>query len=209
MNKEEIMKTVSAMTMVVISALIGICSPVHAEDKPANYLVVKGGMYSPSGTFDLNNFNGGSRTHFDSKTGFNGEIAIGHYLLPVLAVELGAGYFESNGSPAAQPGETKLKVVPLVATAKAFLPLGIVEPFGLFGVGAYVTQLDVKGNTGNFQGSSEVTYGLHAGAGFNINVTDSVFVGLEGKYLWARPSFGGQDIKLNGFITTANLGIRF
>jgi hypothetical protein len=36
-----------------------------------------------------------------------------------------------------------------------------------------------------------------------------MFLGLEGKYLWAKPSFGGQDIKIDGFITTANLGVRF
>lgn len=198
----------------VIAAALCICSSVFAAeepttDKPANYVALKAGIYSPSGTFDLDNFNGGQRTHFDSKTGFNGEIAIGHYFLPFLALELGAGYFESKGSPAAEPGEIKLKVVPLIATGKVFIPLGMFEPYGLFGVGAYITDLDVSGNSDDFRGSTKITYGLHAGAGFNINVTDNVFLGVEGKYLWAKPSFGGQDIKLNGFTTTANLGLRF
>ncbi|MBT1072399.1 hypothetical protein [Pelotalea chapellei] len=67
----------------------------------------------------------------------------------------------------------------------------------------------MSGNTGNFKGSTKITYGLHAGAGFNINLSDEFFIRLEGKYLWARPSYGGQDIKLNGFATTANLGVRF
>ena len=31
----------------------------------------------------------------------------------------------------------------------------------------------------------------------------------EGRYLWANPSFDGEHIKLNGFTTTANLGLRF
>jgi outer membrane protein W len=181
----------------------------HAEDKPSNYMMLKGGIYSPSLSHDLDNFNGGSTTHLDSKTGFAGEIAVGHYFLPMLAVELGAGYFESKGSPLAQPGETKLRVVPLVATGKVLLPLGPFEPYGLFGIGAYITDLDVHGNTGSFRGSTEITYGLHAGAGFNINFTDHVFAGAEGKYLWAEPSFGGQHVRLDGFITTANLGFRF
>jgi hypothetical protein len=54
----------------------------------------------------------------------------------------------------------------------------------------------------------KTTFGLHGGAGFNINFLKSMFVGLEGKYIWAEPSFGGQDIKLNGFITTAKSGIQ-
>lgn len=191
-------------------ALIGITSPASAEEeKAANYVVLKGGIYSPSTTFDLDKFNGGNRKHLDSKTGFAGEVAVGHYFLPMLAVELGAGYFESKGSQAAQPVGAKLKVVPLVATGKVFLPLGMFEPYGLFGIGAYITDLDTHGNADNFRGSTEVTYGFHAGAGFNINFQKNMFAGLEGKYLWAEPSFGGQHIRLDGFITTADIGFRF
>ncbi|MBC7962958.1 MAG: porin family protein [Steroidobacteraceae bacterium] len=212
------MKTKSILFLILAVALIGISSPASAEvkadtEKPANYVVVKGGIYSPSMSFDLDNFNGG-REHLDSKTGFAGEVAVGHYFLPILAIELGAGYFESEGSPAAQPGETKLRVVPLIATGKVFLPLGIFEPYGLAGIGAYVSDLEVEGNinngsVNNFRGSTEVTYGFHAGAGFNINFQKNMFAGLEGKYLWAEPSFGGQHIKLDGFVTTAALGFRF
>ena len=191
-------------------ALIGIGAPASAIETPANYFMVKGGLYSPSESHDIENFNGGSSlSHLDSETGFNGEIAIGHYFLPVFAMEFSAGYFESEGSPAAEPGKTTLEVVPVIVTAKALLPLGVVEPYGEFGIGAYFTEFDVEGNLGNFSGSSEVTYGLHAGAGVNINLTNTVFLGVEGRYLWAKPSFGGQDIKLDGFTTTANLGLRF
>jgi opacity protein-like surface antigen len=206
-----ILKSTSALVAVltVDGIGMGIGSQAYAAEKPANYLALKGGIYSPSGSFDLDNFNGGTRTHIDSKTGFNGELAVGHYFAPMLAVEIGAGYFESRGSAEAQPGETKLKVVPVVATGKVLLPLGPFEPYGEFGIGAYFTELDVSGNTDSFRGSSKVTYGLHAGAGFNVNLTDKVFVGLEGRYLWAKPSFGGQDVKIDGFTTTANLGLRF
>ena len=210
------MKTKSILFLILAVALIGTSSPASAEERaataegyPANYVLLKGGMYSPSDNFDLDNFNGGQTTHFDSETGFAGEVAVGHYFLPILAVELGVGYFESEGSPAAQPGETKLRVVPVVATGKAFLPLGIFEPYGLFGIGAYISDLNVKGNTGNFRGNTEITFGLHAGAGFNINLHNHMFIGLEGKYLWAEPSFGGQDVNVDGFITTANIGFRY
>ena len=202
-------RTVSLVLLLLIVFLIAIATGANAGDVPANYVVFKGGVYSPSTSHDLDTFNGGSTSHLDSKTGFAGEVAVGHYFLPMLAVELGAGYFESKGSPAAQPGEAKLKVVPLLATAKLVLPLGTFEPYGLFGIGAYITDIDVEGNTGEFHGSSEITYGLHAGAGFNVNFTDRVFAGFEGKYLWAEDSFGGEHIRMDGFVTTADIGFRF
>jgi len=215
--------TLAALVAVFTAALIGIAPMAsHAADSsestsnstspkntPSNYVVLKGGIYSPSMSFDLDNFNNGNRTHLDSKTGFAGEVALGHYFLPMLGLELGGGYFESKGHPAAQTGESKLRVVPLIATAKVFIPLGIFEPYGLAGIGAYITDLDVHVNNGTAHSSTEVTYGFHAGAGFNINFPNNMFVGLEGKYLWAEPSFGGDHVKLDGFITTANLGFRF
>ena len=203
------MKKTSKLFLFLAVAVIGITSQASAADKPANYLVLKGGIYSPSLSSDLEDFNGGSTRRLDSKTGFAGEVAIGHYIFPMLAIELGAGYFESKGSPAALPGEVKLKVVPVVATGKVLLPLGPFEPYGEFGIGAYFTKLDVDGNIYNFNSSSKITYGLHAGAGLNINLTDNFFLGVEGRYLWARPSFGGQDVKLDGFITTADIGFKF
>jgi outer membrane protein W len=203
------MKMACIRFLVIAVVLIGSAYQASAGEQPASYVVLKGGIYSPSLSHDLDNFNGGSTTHLDSKTGFAGEVAVGHYFLPILAVELGAGYFESKGSPAAQPGEAKLQVVPLIATGKVLLPLGIFEPYGLFGIGAYITDMKVSDNTGSLRGSTEVTYGLHAGAGFNINFSNNIFAGLEGKYLWAEPSFGGQHIRLDGFVTTADIGFRF
>jgi outer membrane protein W len=204
------MKTTSILFLALAVASVGLTSSANAEEKPANYTVLKGGIYSPNSSHDIRDFNNGnSLSNLDSKTGFAGEVAVGHYFLPFLAVELGGGYFESKGSPAAQPGEAKLKVVPLVATGKVLLPLGVFEPYGLFGIGAYISDLELHGNTGNFSGSTEITYGLHAGAGFNINFSNNVFAGLEGKYLWAESTFGGQHLELDGFVTTANVGFRF
>lgn len=208
------MKTKSTMSLILAAALICMTSVVSAEDNPRkgkseNYVTLKGGVYSPSKSYHLRDFNDGNRSKLDSKTGFNGEIAVGHYFLPVLAIELGAGYFESKGSPDAEPGETKLKVVPVLLTGKVLIPIGpVVEPYGEFGIGAYFTKLNVTGNSGRFSGDSKITYGLHAGAGINFNITDTTFVGVEGRYLWAKPKYGGQYIKMDGFTATAVLGFR-
>ncbi|MFA5800290.1 MAG: porin family protein [Candidatus Peribacteraceae bacterium] len=197
------MKTAFALFLVLAVALVGIAPSVSLAENPSNYVVLKGGIYSPSKDFNLNNIN------VDSKTGFDGEIAIGHYFLPVFATELGAGYFESKGSPAALPGDAKLKVVPVTLTAKGLLPMGPIEPYGEFGIGAYISKFDVSGNLDSFSGSSKSAFGFHAGAGVNFNITPTVFLGAEGRYLWAKPSWGGQDIKLDGFTVTADLGFRF
>jgi opacity protein-like surface antigen len=127
----------------------------------------------------------------------------------MFATELGVGYFESKASPAVPPGDLKFKVVPVTLTGKVFLPFGPIEPYGEFGIGGYITKADVSGTIGNFSGSTKGTFGLHAGAGVNYNITQTVFLGVEGRYLWAKPSFGGEDIKLDGFTVTGNLGYRF
>ncbi|MHB8483512.1 MAG: outer membrane beta-barrel protein [Nitrospiria bacterium] len=203
------MKIIFTLLLVLAGALLSVTPPASAEERPGSYVALKGGVYSPSASFDLNNFNNGTATHLDSKTGFDGEIAFGHYLLPNLALELGAGYFESKGSPVAPPGETTLQVVPVVLSGKLFIPLGSIEPYGEVGIGAYFTKLDVQGNLGSFSGSSTVSYAPHVGAGINFDVSDFTFLGIEGRYLWVKPSLGGQDINLNGFTLTANLGFRF
>lgn len=195
------------ITLLTMAAL-SIASLASAADTLGDYVALKAGVYSPSTSHDIESINAGNRTSLDSKTGFAGEIAFGHYILPMLAVELGAGYFESKGSPLAQPGEMKLKVVPLVATGKVLLPIGPIEPYGLFGIGAYITDMTVSDNITTMKGSTQVTYGLHAGVGVNINFQEKMFLGVEGKYLWAEPTFGGQHIKLDGFITTAVIGFR-
>ena len=197
------MKTFVALCLVLSVPLVAIAPSVSQAEYPSNYMVLKGGLYSPSNDFDLEG------QHFNLDDGFVAEIAYGHYFIPMFAMELGAGYFESKASPAVPSGETKFKVVPVTLTGKVLFPIGSIEPYGEFGIGGYIAKADVSGSFSNFRGSTESVFGLHAGAGVNFNVTQNVFLGVEGRYLWAKPSWGGQDIKLDGFTVTADLGFRF
>ncbi|OGR00844.1 MAG: hypothetical protein A2511_01565 [Deltaproteobacteria bacterium RIFOXYD12_FULL_50_9] len=204
------MKTTSILSVVLATALLGITvTPASAEDNYANYVMLKGGIYSPSNSYDLQNYNNGSRTSLDSETGFAGEVAAGRYFLPNFAIEMEAGYFASKGSAAAGSGDAKLQVVPLVATGKILIPIGQFEPYGLWGIGAYIAKLEVDGNTSSSGDSTEIVFGFHAGVGCSYNFKENMFAGLEVKYLWAEPSFDGQDVNLDGFITTANIGFRY
>jgi opacity protein-like surface antigen len=179
--------------------------------KNDDYFVLKGGYYYPSSnTLSFNDFEDqGTRSELERKNGFDGEIAIGHYFVPIFGIEFGAGYFESKAAPPANPGQTRLKVVPVQLSGKLFLPLGPLEPYAEAGIGAYFTKLEVQGNLGSFSGDSKVTYGVHWGAGLNINLADTFFIGLEGRYIKAKPEFGGQPVKLDGYTATLNLGFRY
>jgi hypothetical protein len=41
------------------------------------------------------------------------------------------------------------------------------------------------------------TLALELGAGLNVDITAQTFFGIEGRYVWANPSFGKQKINLN------------
>jgi opacity protein-like surface antigen len=199
------MKTLSALFLILAVALIGIAPSTALADKPSSYLVLKGGYYNPSQSFDLD------AVHFNTKDGWVVEGAIGHYFLPFLAVEVGGGYLQTKTDVTPATADAKFKVVPLVATGKLLLPAGPIEPYGEFGVGLYIVDLDISGNgnTGTFSGSTNTAFGYHAGGGVNIDLGPVVFLGAEGRYLWIKRSYGPVDIKLDGFTVTGDLGFRF
>jgi opacity protein-like surface antigen len=197
------MKPMSGLFIILAVALIGIAPSAALADKPSSYLVLKGGYYSPSKSFDLDN------VHFNTKDGFVVEGALGHYFLPFLAVELGGGYLESKTSASLPSADAKLRVYPVVATGKLLLPMGPIEPYGEFGVGVYIVDIDLSGTPSNFSGSTQGAFGYHAGGGLNLDLGPNVFLGAEGRYLWVKRSYGPVDIKLDGFTVTGDLGFRF
>lgn len=224
MAKELILRMQQVFTLLGIMTTLGLVPQAVAAGRLGNYVALKGGIYSPSSTFNLGNLDIETTFDADTKTGVSGEIAFGHYFLPTFAMELGIGYFKGTGSfagvtPLAPRHQVDFDVIPVLVTAKAFIPVGQVDPYGELGVGAYFTSFDVAGNLNSFSGNT--TFGLHAGGGMNVNVSRSAFIGVEGRYVWAEPSFGGQTIRLNdsdyalnnfdlnGFTTTLALGYSF
>jgi|WetSurMetagenome_2_1015567.scaffolds.fasta_scaffold279198_2 outer membrane protein W len=214
------MRTSLALFLLVGFSVAGLTSQVARADKPGNYLALKGGIYSPSSSFNLKNLDVETTFDADTKTGFDGEVAFGHYFLNTLALEVGAGYFKGKGSFSTTPSRSmNFNVIPIIASAKVFMPAGPIDPYGELGMGAYFTKFKVSDNLNTFDGTT--TFGMHAGAGLNVNISRSAFLGVEGRYVWANPSFGGQKIKLNdteyaldgfklnGFTTTLVLGYSF
>lgn len=183
-------------TLIIFAFLV---PDAMASGQVGNYLALKGGFYSPSATFDLGNVNAADGLEGTADTGVAGEIAFGHYFAPSFALEVGVGYFRAKGAfaePSAGGRELKFNVIPVIVSAKVFVPVGPVFPYGEAGLGAYFSEFDVSDNANSFAGTT--TYGAHVGAGLNVDVSSHAFVGLEMRYVWDDPAFGDQRINLNG-----------
>ena len=206
----------------VAVAAAGLPANAAHAGQEGSYLALKGGIYSPSADFDLGNINADAAFDGTADTGVAGEIAYGHYFLPTFALEVGVGYFRAKGnfaSVALGGRELKFNVIPVIVSAKVFVPIGPVSPYGEAGLGAYFSSFEVSDNANNFSGTT--TFGAHVGAGLNVDVAENVFIGVEARYVWDDPSFGDQQIdlngddyalngfNLNGFTTTAVLGFGF
>ena len=211
--------------LILGSLMLTILIPryVLAEERYHNrhfYVTAKPGIYSPQ-TNDLDGFD----------TGFNGEVAFGFQPSRYFAVELGSGYFNTDGAVTfsgtnfAERDKLDLYIIPVTITAKLIIPFKKFEFFGLGGVGAYYVWGDMKAK-GTVDGisysaeldGSDVVFGGYVGLGVHYNITPRFFVGVEGKYLWtdrAEPEddFFDDDLgvrfKLDGILATAVLGFRF
>ena len=199
----------------------GVSQPVATRDvaETPYYFTLKLGIYSPESDELTND------THFD--TGWTGEISFGRHFHRNFAMELGVGYLETNGgdadlvAPDVYRADFEIRAIPLTLTAKGVLPLKNVDLFAAAGVGLYfvMAEADVTmfavGND-SFD-DDDTVFGFHGVIGANFNITQNIFIGLEGKYLWARPEFEGTilgqrwefDADLDGFTITVNIGYRF
>ncbi len=188
--------------LVVAIALVFLFPISSTGQEKRDYITAKGGVYSPTGGLD--DFNFGS--------GFNGEVAWGHYFSPNLAIEVGAGYFETDD----------IRVIPFLATGKAIYPTGNWELFAEVGVGAYFAKF--KGDLNDpalgiiVFDDDDTVFGLTLGFGVNYNITEEFFLGIGGKYLVTSDAeFGGVatggpatlETDLGGYIVTGVFGFRF
>jgi opacity protein-like surface antigen len=187
---------------IVILLLAVLTVPAFAA--PPNYGVLKLGGYLPQAS-DVEDFD----------NAFYGELGLGHYFNNNWAIELGVGYTESEASVSGTGGSASvdLRIIPLTLGIRGSIPVGAIEPFATAGVGAYFTEVDASVNIpGTVVGSGsedDTVFGFYVGAGANYNVSPNIYLGVEGKYFWAEPSFGGVDVKIDGINLTANIGYRF
>jgi opacity protein-like surface antigen len=167
---------------------------------PSNYATLKLGAYLPQDD-DLDEFD----------TGFNGEVAFGHYFNPNVALEFGVGYLKTEGEVPGVSGE--ITSHPILLSIKGVTQITGGEFYGMAGVGFYITDAEVS-TLGVTVNSDDTPFGFHFGVGGNLNLSPNAFLGLEAKYFWAKPSFDvlgitSFDFHLDGIQATANIGYRF
>jgi opacity protein-like surface antigen len=205
--------------------LLALSSAAFAQVDEVYYITLKPGAFFPRG--DLK--------HDDFGTGFNGEIGFGWRPNPNFAAEMGLGYFDTDaretfvlpvdGLTASGKIKADLDVYPITLTLKGILPYKQWEFYGLGGIGAYLASADLKGNvtvdglSASFHLSDSVAaFGGFLGLGFHYNLTKSIFIGTEGKYLWTSTAKFKDDLygvsvsyetDLDGIQAMAVIGLRF
>ena len=226
-------RTVETTARMLLIASVFVLIPVGysgaTDSDPKNYLLLKLGAYSPQHD-DLD--------YFDK--GFNGEFYYGRYFHKNFASEIGVGYFKSNGrrsfsvtSPipsatATELLEDSLKVIDILYTIKGILPIGRLELFAGPGIGLYfakvnsvattTTVVPLLGTVVTKESGDDLknAFGFHVLAGANFNITKEWFIGVEGKYFWAKTDKTLEPIAagffgshLDGLVGTASMGWRF
>ncbi len=165
-------------------------------EEKKNYIVLKGGTYTFMDSLKDANFS----------TGFDAELAYGHYVLSNLVLEGAAGYVHDGVN---KGYGNDIKVIPVTLTAKVVLPLARIEPFVGAGIGLYFTKFHGKVEE-TVTDVSKTLAGGHVAAGSYYNISSSLFAGVEGKYVVTEEAdFGRLRTSLNGFSVTANVGCRF
>jgi outer membrane protein W len=183
---------------------------------PRSYFTVRGGAYLPQAD---------GLTDFGPGADF--EAVVGRQLYPFLAVEMGAGYFGSSASVveidwgnsfASVDTDQQISVVPVVASFRASLPTGDLEPYLVAGAGLYfVTMEKERLDTRLVAADEDAVFGLHVGAGATFPIAGSAFVFADARYLFARARvFEGNDwtrsetsLDLRGLRAAAGIGMRF
>lgn len=187
--------------VLVLGIALVLSSPFTAFARKANYIVGKAGIYSP--TSDLEDM--------DFDTGFNGQIALGHYFHENFALEVGVGYNRTESDFLRQDWE--ITTYPVMLTAKGVIPLEKFEVYGGAGIGLYFTKAEatLQPAVGKVD-DDDTVFGYHFMVGTNFDISDSVFLGVEGIYIITDDAqfFGDPDgVNLHGFIVTGNIGLRF
>jgi hypothetical protein len=203
------MKRVVLITLVLSVSLIFLSSFSAMGQEKKVYVAVKAGVYEPTGDLD--------DAEFDSD--FNGEVAIGFYPIPNLALEAGIGYFVSEASYsffAFDPvygsinlnEDDEVKVIPVTITAKGVLPADMFELYLGAGIGWYFASYDAKASASGvvlgtpIAGSAsfdddDSVLGAHVVGGAIINISEAFFVGVEGKVIWTDEAKAEGNVRVN------------
>lgn len=200
---------------IIAIALLLLVPAVASGQDQSNYFSLKGGAFFPDNS--------------DFEDGFTGELAVGHYFNPNLALEGGFGFswigdfmkninFPIHGT---YDKHVDSYAWYLTATVKGVLPIKPVELYAGAGAGLYHISAEAVYCTGiilceskEHVGDSTDVLGVHLVTGIQLDLSHSSFVGIEGKYVTTKNvtlalANTTLDANVRGFSATAVLGLRF
>jgi opacity protein-like surface antigen len=194
----------------VLAAVASLAFADPPEPTGRNYVLARLGVYLPQN----DDFTWNWRSE-----GPGIDVVYGRRLNAFLAGELGIGWYASGTDVFAfQDGTARdlsVALVPVTASARVSLPLGRIEPYALAGVGLYVARLReslfVEEFGSSFGDHLSAAFGVQAGGGAALRLTQKASVGLEGRYFYAADPVLGDEARpdLRGFLVNASLAFRF
>ncbi len=162
--------------------------PQARRQNTDDYTMIKGGFYEPdSGSLD---------------DGYIVNLAFGHYFTQFLALEMEIGYLNSEGTPASLLDT--IRGTPLMANARVTVPLSSsVNLYGGGGVGAIYYDIEAIAPILDTDGW---IFAGNAFFGSDIDLSDTIFVGVEAKYYLTEELVSGD---LDAFAAFVTFGVRY
>jgi len=182
------------VTITLISVL-SLPSLIFAGEPKNDYIVFRGGMFSP-GNDDI-------KDYFDP--GINLEFAYGTWTSKYLGAELGIGFFQTRSNKDF-PIKTTVTFGDIFYNGKVRYHADRAEIYGGAGMGVYFSKVEARA-FGISDSNMETNYGFQVVAGGNVDIRQDLFVGIEGKYLWTKSD--EIDARFDGFTVSAIVGTRF
>jgi opacity protein-like surface antigen len=181
-------------SLAALGTFLAIAAPLaaSAQEKPN---AISGGIGYYFYTGDVED-----RTNLDGAV--NVEAAYTRSLHPNFALRGGVGYFHDG-----RRGDD-LRGYPVTATALGVYPLGRVRLFAGGGVGVYFVEFDGRIDATPVE-DSDTVWGGHVLVGTSVDLSSSIFLGLEARYLFLDGArLGSQELDLDGVTVTATVGVR-
>jgi hypothetical protein len=161
--------------------------PEKSEPDYSAYVVLKGGYFGPSGSFQGSSFSGNGA--FEAAIGWG----------RVFGLELASGYMKTTASG------LSVETVPLLLSLRFALPIAFVAPFAEAGAGACYNKATIAG-TSDTGWAAE----WHAGLGLDF-LLGPLLLGAEARYMGFSHSFSnlGGSVNLDRYAVFARAGLRF
>ena len=114
--------------------------------------------------------------------------------------------------------DQQLSMVPIVASVRASLPTGDLQPYLVAGAGLYfVTMEKQRLDSGATAADEDAVFGLHAGGGATFPLAGNTFVFADARYVFASARVfdtrtwtrSETSLDLAGVRAAAGLGVRF